>query len=53
MAPLLGLTLWLHFAHGTAGPNRFGDEPSEPGFSMPAKRPIQRPCDLENEPASA
>ena len=53
MAPLLGLTLWLHFAHGTAGSNRFGDEPSELGFSMPAKRPSSVLADFENEPASA
>ena len=53
MAPLLGLTLWLHFAQGTAGANRFGDEPSELGFSMPAKRPSSVLADFENEPASA
>lgn len=34
--PVLLLTLWLHFARGEVGPNRFGPEPSSIGFSHPA-----------------
>lgn len=33
--PVLMMTLWLHFARGEAGSNRFGPEPAVNGFSHP------------------
>jgi uncharacterized membrane protein YhaH (DUF805 family) len=37
MLPLLGIAVWLHFAVGEAGANRFGPAPAVGGFSMPAR----------------
>lgn len=34
--PVLASTLWLHFARGESGANRFGPEPMASGFSHPA-----------------
>lgn len=36
----LAATLWLHFAEGTAGPNKYGHEPDETGLGIP----IAPPC---------
>jgi uncharacterized membrane protein YhaH (DUF805 family) len=36
MLPMLAATLWLHFAKGTPGANRFGPEPDGLGFSSTA-----------------
>jgi len=33
--PILLATLWLHFARGERGPNRYGPEPAGWGFSHP------------------
>lgn len=35
MALPLAVTVWLHFAPGTVGPNKYGPEPDESGLSMP------------------
>ncbi len=34
--PIFLATLWLHFARGERGPNRYGPEPAGWGFSHPA-----------------
>jgi len=34
-APVIASTIWLHFAKGDAGANRFGPPPDESGFSRP------------------
>ena len=36
----LAATVWLHFAKGTPGPNRYGPEPDETGLSAPETRPV-------------
>ena len=33
--PMLAALIWLHLAHATPGPNRFGAEPGVRGFSSP------------------
>lgn len=37
-APVLTALIWVHLAHGTPGPNRYGSEPGGRGFSSPASR---------------
>lgn len=37
MLPLLGIALWLHFAAGEPGANRYGPAPAGGGFSTPAR----------------
>ncbi len=41
--PVLALTLWAHFARGEPGPNAYGPETDDTGFSPP--RPGLRPAD--------
>lgn len=35
MLPALAVLLWLHFAEGEQGPNRFGPKPGPTGFTQP------------------
>ena len=35
IAPVILVTVWLHFAKGDSGENRFGPPPGAQGFSMP------------------
>lgn len=35
IAPVIIVTLWMHFAKGDLGANRFGPPPGADGFSMP------------------
>jgi uncharacterized membrane protein YhaH (DUF805 family) len=35
----LAATLWLHFAEGTEGPNKYGYEPDETGVGLPIAAP--------------
>lgn len=35
IAPVILVTIWLHFAKGDSGENRFGPPPGTDGFSMP------------------
>ncbi len=37
MVPVIIVTLWLHFAKGEDGENRFGPPPGPDGFSMPRR----------------
>ena len=41
--PMLALLLWLHFAPGMAGPNRFGPVPDALGFSQHMGRRREAP----------
>ncbi len=45
--PLLGLLLWMHFAAGMTGANRFGPEPSGLGFSRRPSQPREVPAPIE------
>ncbi len=39
--PVLAALIWLHFAHGTPGPNRYGSEPDARGFSPSAPSSVR------------
>ena len=41
--PVLALLLWLHFAPGMAGPNRFGPAPDRLGFARHEVRRREAP----------